>query len=87
MAQCSRSKSGIFGCHLIFFTGEWCMITATAADVLIDHNQTVEGIESLLVASRSPSLLNSIADTPVLEISAMESEARVGGHAGCGAMT
>ena len=61
------------------------MITATAADIFVDQIQTVEGIESLLVAIKSPSLLNPIADTPVLRFSFIEREARVGGQAGCGA--
>lgn len=73
------------GCHWIFFTGEWCIMTATAAEVLTDQIHIVDGIASLLVASKSPSLLNSIKDIPVLEDSAAESMFCVGAHAGCDA--
>ena len=60
-------------------------MTAAAVEVSIDQIQMVDGIESLLVASKSPLLLNSIRDIPIFKLSAAASEVCVGGHAGCGA--
>lgn len=62
-------------------------MTVTAAEDFTDQIQIVDGIESLLVARKSPWLLNSIKDIPILKVSAAEVEACVGGHAGCGAET
>ena len=60
-------------------------MTAMAAEDFIDQIQIVDGIESFLVARKSPSLLNSIKDIPIFKVSAADNEACVGGHADCGA--
>lgn len=55
--------------------------------VLSDQIQTVVGIESFLVATKVPSLLNATTETPWGGLFDLPRDDEVGGLAGCGATT
>jgi len=86
IAQWISKRPDSVGCHDTCLTGEWCIRTATTEPVCNDRIQTVVGMESLLVANRSPSLLKARIEIPWTGWSAFVREVDVGGFAGCGAM-
>ena len=55
--------------------------------VFSDHIQTVVGMKSFLVATRVPSLLNAITETPCVGLLDLPRDNEVGGLAGWGAAT
>lgn len=87
IAEWMRRRSGCEGCHVVCLMGEWWIKISIAVPVLRDQIQTVVGNESLRVASRVPSLLNAITETPCAGLFDLPRDNEVGGLAGCGAAT
>ena len=63
------------------------MRISIAVKVSRDHIQTVVGMKSFLVATKVPSLLKAITETPCVGLFDLPRDNEVGGLAGCGATT
>lgn len=72
---------------MVCLMGEWWIRISIAVPVHRDHIQMVVGKESLRVATRVPSLLNAMTETPCVGLFGLPRDKEVGGLAGCGAAT
>ena len=85
IAQWIRSKSGCWGCHVTFFTDEWCISTATIFPAVKDQIQTVVGTKSSFVAIKVPSQFIAMMEILCVGLLVFVNVTNVGGLAGCGA--